>query len=190
MVSTYVRFLLVASVVIWPFSAATPQATDSAKQAMPAANPHIMMPSHPESDSIKVPTGPDTDTIFDPKDWMIIETHHRMYPAFLQVDTVKPKQKFQLGDDGPFAEVIKFVPDLKVTMKGERIKTSDTLFNPAALLRVTIPDTLTKKDSVVQESWAFFYSGAPHFSRQAFFAFKLVDFKVANPKYVKLPEGK
>ncbi|PWB75578.1 hypothetical protein C3F09_02095 [candidate division GN15 bacterium] len=139
---------------------------------------------------MKAPSGPDTDTIFDPGDWMVIETHHRMYPNFLQVDTVKPKQRFQLGDDGPFAEVVKFVADLKVTMKGEKIKMSDTLYNPAVMVRVIAPDTVTHKDSVVQESWAFYIGGAPHFSPKAFFAFKLLDFKVSNPKYVKPPEGK
>jgi hypothetical protein len=189
MLSTYPRFLATLTLILVPLVSAVPQVVDSTKSVAPQES-HTMVPSHPSTDTVKTPSGPDTDTIFSSKDWMVIETHHRMYPAFLQVDTVKPRQKFQLGDDGPFAEVIKFVPDLKVTMKGERIKTSDTLYNPAALLRVTIPDTAIQKDSVLQESWAFFYSGAPHFSRQAFFAFKLVDFNVVNPKYVKPPEGK
>jgi hypothetical protein len=165
------------------------QTNDTAK--VPSSSlPPAMMPSHNQADTVKTPSGPDTDTIFSEKDWMVIETHHRMYPSFLQVDTVKAKQRFQLGDDGPMAEVIKFVADLKVTMKGEKIKMSDTLYNPAALVRVILPDTVAQRDSTVQESWAFFYGGAPHFPRNAFFAFKMLDFNVENPKYVKLPEKK
>ncbi len=165
------------------------QTNDTAKVSSPAA-PVQLAPSHQPTDTIKAPSGPDSDTIFDPKDWMVIESHHRMYPSFLQIDTVKPRQRFQLGDEGPFAEVIKFVADLKVTMKGEKIKMSDTLYNPAVLVRVIAPDSVTHKDSVLQESWAFYFGGAPHFSRTAFFAFKLLDFKITNPKYVKPPEGK
>jgi len=189
MVSKRLVMALLLTAVAWSPAMVGSQTNDTAKVPSPVS-PHEMAPSHQPADSLKTPLGPDTDTIFGPKDQMVIETHHRMYSAFLQVDTIKPKQRFQLGDDGPFAEVVKFVADLKVTMKGEKLKMSDTLYNPAVLVRVVVPDSVTQKDSVVQESWAFYYSGAPHFSRQAFFAFKLLDFKVENPKYVKPPEGK
>jgi len=189
MLSKRLLLALLLMIVVWTPAMVGSQTNDTAKVSSPH-DPHEMAPSHQLADLAKPPSGSDTDTIFGPKDRMVIETHHRMYPAFLQVDTVKPKQRFQLGDDGPFAQVIKFVADLKVTMKGEKIKMSDTLYNPAVLVRVVVPDSATQKDSVVQESWAFYYSGAPHFSRQAFFAFKLLDFNVENPKYVKPPEGK
>lgn len=131
-----------------------------------------------------------SDTLFAPEDYIIIETHHRLYPDFLQTDTVKFHQRFQLGEDPVYAEAFVFVPDLKITMKGEKIKTSDTLFNPAAQLRVFVSDTATQKDSLVQQSWAFLYGGSPHYTRNAFFAFTLKDFKVANPKYIRPPEEK
>ncbi len=182
-------FSLLLGVTLLNPSVGNSQTNDTAKVSSPP-DAHMMVPSHTPTDSVTIPAGPDTDTIFGPNDWMVVETHHRMYPAFRQVDTVKPRQRFQLGDDGPFAEVVKFVADLKVSMKGEKMKMSDTLFNPAVLLKVLIPDSVTHKDSLVQETWAFYFSGAPHFSRHAFFAFKLLDFKVENPKYVKPPEGK
>jgi hypothetical protein len=131
-----------------------------------------------------------SDTLFAAEDYIVVETHHRLYPEFLQTDTVKFHQRFQLGEDPIFAEAFVFVPDLKITMKGEKIKTSDTLFNPAVQLRVFVSDTTKKTDSLTQQSWAFYYGGAPHFSRNAFFAFTLKDFKVANPKYIRQPEGK
>jgi hypothetical protein len=182
------RALLVGAILIAAAALSLAQ-TDSAKVPSPEGAP-VMLPSHRSGDSVAVPTGPDTDTIFDPKDWMVIESHHRMYPSFLQIDTVKPRERFQIGEDGPYAEIIKFVADLKVTMKGEKTKMSDTLYNPAVLIRVTTFDSASQKDSVIQESWAFYYGGSPHFSRQSFFAFMLRDFGVANPKYIKPPEGK
>jgi len=180
---------LFLAIVVWAPVMVGAQTIDTAKVLSPDTV-HVMLPSHQPADSAVAPSGPDTDTIFGRKDWMIIESHHRMFPGFLQVDTVKPKQRFQLGEDGPFAEVVKFVADLKVTMKGEKTKMSDTLYNPAVLIRVFVPDSATQMDSVLQESWAFYYGSSPHFSRQSFFAFMLLDFKVENPKYVKSPEGK
>lgn len=164
---------------------------DSTKTATPLSAHAQVVDSSKASDSAKHAVDTiDTDTIFAPEDFAVIESHHRLYPDFLQTDTVKFYKRFQLGDEPIFAEVIRFVPDLKITMKGEKVKTSDTLFNPAVKLRVWITDTLTKKDSLTQESWAFLYGGAPHFSRNAFFAFNLRDFKVSNPKYIKPPERK
>lgn len=167
------------------------QSTDSTKKETNAGAMSMPADTTKVSDTTgKAPSlSPDPDTIFSPEDYVVIETHHRVFQKFLQTDTVKFHQRFQLGDENIFAEVFKFVADLKVTMTGQKIKMSDTLYNPAVEIRVVTVDTLTNKDSVTQESWAFYYGGAPHFSRNAFFAFKLLDFKLANPKYVKPPEG-
>jgi hypothetical protein len=153
------------------------QPTDSAKVG-PTPNVRIQL------DTI------DTDTVFDVDDFAVIETHHRLYPDFLQTDTVRFHQRFQIGEEPIFAQVERFVADLKITMKGEKVKMSDTLFNPAVLVRVWITDTVTHKDSLSQETWAFLYGGSPHFSKSAFFAFNLRNFKVANPKYITPPERK
>ena len=169
----------------------TAQSTDSTKKenlagaaSMPADTTKVV-----DTSGTAGSLAPDPDTIFSPEDYVVIETHHRVFPKFLQTDTVKFHQRFQIGDENIFAEVFKFVADLKVTMTGQKIKMSDTLLNPAVEIRVVSVDTLTNKDSVTQESWAFYYSGAPHFSRTSIFAFKLLDFKLVNPKYVKPPEG-
>lgn len=182
----HLAILLFAVSVLTPLLVWT-QTTDTAK-VLPPDTALLKTPDPRPADSVTALALPDTDTIFGPNDWMVIESHHRMYPAFLQIDTVKPNQPFQLGEDGPFAEVVKFVADLKVSMKGERTKMSDTLYNPAVLVRVFVPDSITQQDSVTQESWAFFYGSQPHFTRQSFFAFLLLDFKVENPKYVKPPK--
>ncbi len=169
------------------------QAMDSAKAAA-----HMnMMGAHPGSDAkppdsskIRSFMSDGTDTLFAPEDFIVVETHHQLYPDFLQIDTVKFHQRFQLGEENIYAEAFRFVPDLKITMKGEKIKTSDTLYNPAVQLRVFVVDTTTQKDSLVQESWAFSVGGSPHFSRHSFFAFSLKNYQVANPKYIKPTEGK
>jgi hypothetical protein len=113
----------------------------------------------------------------------IIETRHRLFPQFLQVDTVGINQVFLVGEEEWQAEVIAFNPHLGITMEGEALTMSDTLYNPAVRVRV-----LTEGE-VKQESWGFHVIGAPHFHREDLLAFKLVEFEVSE-KYVEAPAGK
>jgi hypothetical protein len=188
------RFPFIAPILLILSGLAQAQTPDSGKTATvpQAVSSHTVDSSKLKAGQPEAQPGsaPDLDTIFSPDDYVVIEAHHRLFPSFQQTDTVKFHQRFQLGDENLFAEVFKFVADLKVSMKGEKVKMSDTLNNPAVQVRVISVDSITHKDSVMQETWAFYYSGAPHFSRTTFFAFTLKSFKVSNPKYIKPPEGK
>jgi hypothetical protein len=102
----------------------------------------------------------------------VVEARHRVFTNFQQIDTVYLHQKFPVGEGDEVAEVFVFNPDLMITDKGEYLRLSDTLYNPAVRVRVF------KKDSVIQQSWAFFFSDAPHFRRNDILGFKLVSFDV------------
>ncbi len=113
----------------------------------------------------------------------MIETRHRLYPKFYQLDTVKFGQLFPLGEDEQYsAKVTRFNPHLVITTKGEYKRPDDTLYNPAARLQVF------SVDSLVQEGWAFHFVDAPHFRGSDYFGFKLVSFMVNEQKYIKRPE--
>lgn len=107
-------------------------------------------------------------------EYFVVETRHRLYPNFSQVDTVTVDEPFYIGEDEMKAVVIKFNPHLGITADGTALQMSDTLYNPAIRVRVT------QADSLVQESWAFLGGGAPHFRRESMLAFKLLDFKVGD----------
>lgn len=122
-------------------------------------------------------TKPDTTSFF------VLEIRHRVFGSFQQFDTVRMFKKFPIGDGDDIGEVVFFNPHLSITTKGEFLKTSDTLYNPAVLIRVT------QGDSVKQESWAFYVSEAPHFRRNDILGFRLVDFHV-DSKFVRPPMRK
>jgi hypothetical protein len=154
-----VATLLLASFVSLPCRGASPDSTS--KSAV-----------HADSSSTK-PAG----------EYYIIETHHRIFQDFLQIDTVTFGQPFLLGEEEDTARIYIFNPHLGITSKGEAIQVSDTLYNPAVRIRVS-------KNKVLQESWAFFIGSAPHFRANDFFGFKIREFHVADPKYIQPPEGK
>ena len=113
----------------------------------------------------------------------VIETRHRLFPDFRQVDTVRIGEIFLIGEEELKAEVLKFNPDFAVSDSGEYLQITDTLYNPAVYVR------LTMDDGRVQESWGFYFMEAPHYRRDNLFGFKLVDFRVSE-KYIKPPEKK
>lgn len=112
--------------------------------------------------------------------YFVIETRHRLFPKFVQVDTIAPDSSFTLGEEEYHVEVVTFNPHFGITTEGEFLQMSDTLYNPAVRLRVTLADSL------VQESWAFYYMSTPHFYRDRMFAFRLIGFNIGD-KYVKPP---
>ena len=115
-----------------------------------------------------------------PDDLFVVETRHRLFPEFRQVDTVTIGQVFLIGEEELKAEVVKFNPDFAVTDSGQYLQVTDTLYNPAVYMRVTLAD------GKVQESWGFYFMDAPHYRRDNLLGFKLVDFKVSD-KYVMPP---
>lgn len=158
-------FLLILTVI----TTASIGNADSTK-TKPAAS-GALLPAHAKQST------PDTTSFF------VLEIRHRVFASFQQFDTVRMFTKFPIGDAEDIGEVVFFNPHLSITTKGEFLKTSDTLYNPAVLVRVT------QKDSVKQESWAFYVSEAPHFRRNDILGFRLVDFHVPD-KYIPPPMRK
>ncbi|MEK7775437.1 MAG: hypothetical protein AAB305_06095 [Candidatus Zixiibacteriota bacterium] len=114
------------------------------------------------------------------KEFFVIETSHRLFPNFKQIDTVALNQQFEIDEGQNSAQVILFNPHLGITDSGKMLQLSDTLYNPAVRMQVS------EGDKVVQESWAFFLAGAPHYRRNDLLGFRLLEFKV-DPKYVMPP---
>ncbi|GEM_PF-4563653 len=124
----------------------------------------------------------DSSRTVESEEEFVIETRHRLFPNFGQVDTVAIGEIFLVGEEELKAEVLKFNPHLGITDSGKYLQMTDTLYNPAVLVR------LTMEDGRVQESWGFYVIDAPHYRRDNLFGFKLVDFKVGE-KYIRPPEG-
>jgi hypothetical protein len=114
------------------------------------------------------------------KEYFVIETSHRLFTNFKQVDTVALNQSFEIDEGQNTAQVILFNPHLSITDSGKVLQLSDTLFNPAVRVQVK------EGDKVVQECWGFYLSGAPHYRRNDLLGFRLIEFKV-DPKYVMPP---
>lgn len=132
-------------------------------------------------DSSKTIVPPDSTSSKLSGEYYIIETRHRIFQDFIQVDTVKFGEPFLLGEEEDTARIFMFNPDFISVLindtTAETIQASDTLNNPAVRIRVS-------KNKVLQESWAFFVGGAPHFHRNDFFGFKIRAFHVIDPKYI------
>ncbi len=125
----------------------------------------------------------DSTDVSSEVEYFIIETRHRLYPEFVQFDTVGMEQPFYIGEEEYEATVIGFNPHLGITQTGEALQMSDTLYNPAVRVRVSF------EGEIKQESWGFYVLTSPHFKRDDLLAFKLVDFKVSE-KYITAPARK
>ncbi len=166
-----VRPLLVVTFAVAAVAVALAE-TDSVK--VPAGQTPVLLPSHDAAPAAAVAS---------PDDYYVIETKHRVFTGFSQIDTVKMNQKFPLGEGDDVGEVILFNPHFTITDSGKVMQLSDTLYNPAVRVRVMVGDSL------VQESWGFFFTDAPHFRRNDMFGFRLVDFKVSD-RFVKVERPK
>ncbi len=130
------------------------------------------------SDTLTAPlpgwkVGIDSTNIKDTTSFFVIETRHKVFGNFRQVDTVRFGRQFELGEGEEVAVVMAFNPHLAISTKGTAIAFSDTLWNPAARVRV-----LDKSGKVIQEGWAFHYTDAPHYPRNHLFGFRLLAYKV------------
>ena len=130
-----------------------------------------------ESDSTRPAESDSLDTYY------VIETRHRLFPDFVQIDTVRPGQPFFIGEDEYRADIITFNPHLGITTDGEYLQVSDTLYNPA--VRIQVFDG----EEEMQKSWGFHLVSAPHYYREELLGFKLLEFKVGD-EYIKIPETK
>ena len=153
------------------FGVAVPTfASDDSSKAAPSGTP--LLSSHAQASAASPSL---------PVEYFVIETSHRVYANFRQVDTVGINQKFAIGEGDEVGEVFIFNPDFSITDSGKVLQLSDSLNNPAVRIRVLV------KDSVIQQSWAFLLAGAPHYRRNDLLGFRLLDFKVGD-KYIKTEE--
>ncbi len=164
--------IVVLLLAILPLSAASQQDTTKPPTALP--------PGHDTTKAIVYPDAKIADTLEQDSinAWFVIETRHRMYPSFLQIDTVVFGQPFQIGEEDVQARVVRFNPHFAIGETGIIHQMSDSLVNPAVHICVV------QGGKVTQLSWAF-PNMAPHFRRDAFFGFKLLDFKVDDKRYIR-----
>ena len=117
------------------------------------------------------------------KPTFVVETRHRLYPNFRQVDTVGIDEPFLIGEEELEARIILFNPHLGITVDGDRLQLSDTLYNPSIQVEVR------KDGEITQTSWGFYYIDAPHFYRDHMLGFRLLSFTVGD-EYIPNPNDK
>ena len=156
MIQTSWRFAFLTVLVLLVSSYSTPLAAQTEDSVPPSA-----------------PVGP----MFE------VETRHRMFPGFRQVDTVGLDQVFLVGEEELEARIVLFNPHLGITTDGQRLQMSDTLYNPAIQVEVKTDGEVT------QTSWGFFYTEAPHFYRDQMLGFRIISFDVGE-QYIPKPKEK
>jgi len=144
-------------------------ARDNPDSTKPLITPPAMLSSHAPAST--------------PDEYYVLESRHRVFADFAQVDTVRMNQRFLIGEGEEEGEVFLFNPHFVITDSGKVMQVSDTLYNPAVRVRVSVGD------SVIQESWAFYFGSAPHFRRNDMLGFRLLDFKVSD-RFVRVEEPK
>ena len=93
---------------------------------------------------------------------------HRVFHDFRDLQRVKLKQDFILGDTDYTARVVEYVPDFSMDLTSRRIVSkSDQPDNPA--FRIIVFQKKVPQDT----TWALLRM-PPHFARKSFFAFQVV----------------
>jgi hypothetical protein len=95
-----------------------------------------------------------------------------MYASFTDTATVRLGERFPIGDTQFTAEVDRFVSDFALE-GNEVVSRSEEVRNPAVHMKVFDADKL------IEESWAFPGSGAPHINPKNFVYFVIIDMKLA-----------
>jgi hypothetical protein len=93
---------------------------------------------------------------------------HRVFHDFRDLQRVKLKREFILGDTDYTARVVEYVPDFTMDLGSHRITSrSNQPHNPA--FRIIISQKGVPQDT----TWALLKM-PPHFARKSFFAFQIV----------------
>jgi hypothetical protein len=104
---------------------------------------------------------------------VVLASRHRVFPDFLEVDSVRVKQEFPVGDTPFSAQVLEFVPDFAMDLKTHKvISRTPEPRNPAFRI-------LVREKGVIQDTTWAFINMPPHFGRKSLLAFFIVriDFK-------------
>jgi hypothetical protein len=102
---------------------------------------------------------------------------HRVFPDFFEVDSVRLKEEFRVGDTDYSARAVEFIPDFAYDLKAHKVlsRTPEPL-NPA--FRIIVKQKGVPKDT----TWAFL-NMPPHFGRTSLLAFQIarIDFRGRPP---------
>ena len=102
---------------------------------------------------------------------------HRVFPDFFEVDSVRLKEEFRVGDTDYSARAVEFVPDFAYDLKTHKVlsRTQEPL-NPA--FRIIVKQKGVPRDT----TWAFL-NMPPHFARTSLLAFQIarIDFRGRPP---------
>jgi hypothetical protein len=99
---------------------------------------------------------------------VVLGCRHRVFPDFLEVDSVRVKQAFPVGDTPYSAQVLEFVPDFAMDLKTHKVISRTTEpRNPA--FRILVREKGVPQDT----TWAFM-SAMPHFARKSMLAFQVL----------------
>ena len=110
---------------------------------------------------------------------VVLATRHRVFADFFEVDSVRVKEEFPVGDTPYTARVVEFVPDFAMNLKTHKvISRSSEPRNPA--FRIIVREQGVPQDT----TWAFI-NMPPHFARKSLLAFFIVriDFKNRPPMW-------
>jgi hypothetical protein len=112
-------------------------------------------------------------------DTVTLGIRHRVFPDFLDLQQVRLKQRFVVGDTKYTATVVEFVPDFAMGLKSQKvISRSSEPNNPAFKIVVRL------NGKPQDTTWAMLKM-PPHFGRKSMLAFKVarIDF-VGRPPLV------
>lgn len=110
-------------------------------------------------------------------DAVTLVIRHRVFHDFRDLQRVKLKRDFILGDTDYTARVVEYVPDFTMDLTSHKITSrSNQPHNPA--LRIVVLQKGVPQDT----TWALLKM-PPHFARKSFFAFQIVrlDFQDGPP---------
>jgi hypothetical protein len=115
---------------------------------------------------------------------LTVEVGNRMYLDFHDTLNVKLNEKAQIGDTDYEFKATKFYPHFAIIDSSMKIVSlSEEPVNPAFRIKVY------KSGKVVEETWAFFGPGAPHYSPMSMLTFKVMSFIYRGKIYDLKEEG-
>jgi len=115
---------------------------------------------------------------------LTVEVGNRMYPAFHDTLTTKLNEKAPIGDTEYEFKATEFYPHFAIIDSSMKIVSlSEEPVNPAFKIKVY------KAGKAVEETWAFFGPGAPHYSPMSMLTFKVMSFIYRGKIYDLKEEG-
>jgi hypothetical protein len=113
-------------------------------------------------------------------DSVTVRITNRMYPQFLEIVTVAMNQELQIGDTDYYFALTDFYPHFAYLDSSKTyVSLSDELENPAFRVQVW------EGEDELEKTWAFFLVDVPHFSRESFLAFQVLEFRYRGETHTR-----